>query len=63
MATPSKAPTKGPRRTAEDEESAKYPNLAAAKDWDKAQHVKKGMEAGLSKKEAQRHAEEEVRED
>lgn len=56
----SKAPSKAPRRTAEDE---KYPNLAAQKDWDKAQHVKKGIEAGLSKKEALRHAEEEVHED
>ncbi|HUR61165.1 MAG TPA: hypothetical protein VM286_02210 [Candidatus Thermoplasmatota archaeon] len=63
MATPKAPQGKGPRRTAEDEDPEKYPNLAAAKDWDKAQHVKKGIEAGLTKKQAQRHADDEVRED
>jgi hypothetical protein len=57
------ATPKGPRRTPADEEREKYPNLAAAKDWDKAEHVRKGMEAGLSRKDAVRHANEEVRED
>jgi hypothetical protein len=54
------APTKGPRRSSEDE---KYPNLAAQRDWDKAEHVRKGVEAGLTRKQAVRHANEEVHED
>jgi hypothetical protein len=58
MATP-----KGPRRASPDEEDAKYPNLAAAKAWDKEQHVKKGVAAGLTRKQAVRHANDEVHED
>jgi hypothetical protein len=55
-------PAKGPRRTPSDEEE-KYPNLAASRAWDEAQHVRKAEEAGLSHKKAVRHAAEEVRED
>jgi hypothetical protein len=54
------APGKTPRRGDEDE---RYPNLKAQRDWDRAEHVRKGMEAGLSKKEAERHADAEIRED
>ena len=56
----SKPAPKGPRRTAEDE---KYPNIAAERDWDKEQHIKKGIESGLGRKEATRHAEKDIRED
>ncbi|MCA1811065.1 MAG: hypothetical protein LC623_03525 [Halobacteriales archaeon] len=54
------APGKAPRRSSEDE---RFPNLAAQRDWDRAEHVRKAMEAGLSRKEAERHADAEVRED
>lgn len=56
-ATPAKAPRPV---SAEDR---KYPNLAAAKAWDKEQHVKKGIEAGLTRKQATRHADEEIDDD
>lgn len=54
------APAKGPRRTPDDE---KDPNLAARRDLDKATHVRKAEEAGLTHKQAVRHAEREVHED
>ncbi|HEX2065872.1 MAG TPA: hypothetical protein VHI93_03575 [Candidatus Thermoplasmatota archaeon] len=57
------APAKRPRRLPEDEEDRRFPNLAAQRDWDRAQHVKKAEEAGLSREEAVRHADREVRED
>jgi hypothetical protein len=37
-------------------EEERYPNMAAERAWDRAQHVRRGMAMGLTKKEAQRHA-------
>lgn len=54
------APGKAPRRDPDDE---RYPLLAAQKEWDRAEHVRKGIEAGLTKKQAERHADADVRED
>lgn len=39
----------------------RYPNLAAERAFDRAEHVKRAMANGLSKKEAERHADEELR--
>ena len=41
----------------------KFPNLAARDAWDREQHVKRAMAAGLSRKEAVRHANAEVEQD
>ena len=51
-------PAKALRRTPTDEDREKYPNLAAAKDWDKAQRVYRSLvlqnidtDAGITKAE------------
>lgn len=41
-------------------DSAKFPNLAAERDWDRAQHIKQAIAAGMTKKQAERHADAEL---
>lgn len=41
----------------------KFPNLTALHRQDHEDHVRAGMRAGLSRKDAERHADEEERED
>lgn len=60
---PGKTPARTPRRGDEDKrDDERYPNLAAQRDWDRAQHVKQGLAAGLTKEQARKHADDEVRE-
>ena len=39
----------------------KFPNLAAERDWDREQHIKQAMQAGMNRKQAERHADDELR--
>lgn len=38
-----------------------FPNLTAMRAFDRQQHVQRSMEAGLSREEAERHADEHLR--
>lgn len=40
-----------------------FPNLAAARDWERHEHVKRAMELGLTKGEAEAHADQEMNEE
>lgn len=50
-------------RTADsaDIDSKKFPNLAAESDWDREQHIKQAMQAGMTRKQAEKHADDELR--
>lgn len=41
-------------------EDREFPNLAAMKAFDRQQHIQKAIEAGLTREEAERHADEEM---
>lgn len=51
-------------RTADsaDIDPKKFPNLAAERDWDREQHIKQAMQAGMTRKQAEKHADDELRE-
>ncbi|HVM45749.1 MAG TPA: hypothetical protein VM582_07410 [Candidatus Thermoplasmatota archaeon] len=38
-----------------------FPNITAMRDFDRQQHIQRAIEAGLSREEAERHAEEHMR--
>lgn len=40
----------------------KFPNLAAERAADREEHVRRAMEAGMTRKQAERHADEEIAE-
>lgn len=44
-----------------DIDQKKFPNLAAEQDWDREQHIKQAIQAGMSRKQAERHADDELR--
>ena len=44
------------------DDDAKFPNLAAERDWDREQHIKQAMQSGMTRKQAERHADDELRE-
>jgi hypothetical protein len=52
--------TAKPARDADFEK--KYPNMAARREWDRQQHVRRARKMGATKKQATRHADEEIRE-
>ncbi|HUR25799.1 MAG TPA: hypothetical protein VM327_07290 [Candidatus Thermoplasmatota archaeon] len=65
--TPKAAPKTPAKRTKSpvddiDIDRAKFPNLAAERDWDRDQHIKQAMKAGMTRKQAERHADDELRE-
>ena len=39
----------------------KFPNLAAERYWDREQHIKQAMQAGMTRKQAEKHADDELR--
>jgi hypothetical protein len=41
-------------------DEAKYPNLAAERAFDRAEHIKRAMAAGMTRREAERHADEDM---
>ena len=45
-----------------DIDPKKFPNLAAERDWDREQHIKQAMQAGMTRKQAEKHADAELRE-
>ena len=45
-----------------DIDRKKFPNLAAERDWDREQHIKQAMRAGMTRKQAEKHADAELRE-
>ena len=59
--TPKPTPKQKPR-PADDIDPKKFPNLAAEQDWDREQHVKQAMQAGMNRKQAEKHADDELRE-
>lgn len=59
-------PIPTPKQKAHSEDSGdidpkKFPNLAAEHDWDREQHIKQAMQAGMNRKQAERHADDELR--
>lgn len=40
----------------------RYPNMEARREWDRQEHVRRGRAMGLTRKQAQRHADEEIQE-
>ena len=53
---------KDPSEAAEAIDRKKFPNLAAEEEWDREQHIKQAMQAGMTRKQAERHADDELRE-
>jgi predicted transcriptional regulator len=43
-------------------DAKRFPNLAAARDLDRAQHIQRAMANGLTRKQAEKHADEELAE-
>ena len=55
--------TNGPATAkADDIDRKKFPNLAAERDWDREQHIQQAMQSGMTRKQAERHADAELRE-
>jgi hypothetical protein len=49
-------------RPAKDDLS-QFPNLLAQREWDRQEHIRRAMAAGMTRKEAERHAAEELGKD
>lgn len=61
---PARNPTDAkPSRTldADGLDPKKFPNLAAERDWDREQHIKQAMQAGMTRRQAEKHADDELR--
>lgn len=51
------------KKSASDKDFEKrFPNLAAERAADREEHVRRAMEAGMTRKQAERHADEEIAE-
>lgn len=60
--TPKPTPKPKSRPTdSADIDPKKFPNLAAEHDWDREQHIKQAMQAGMTRKQAEKHADDELR--
>jgi hypothetical protein len=57
-------PRQGPPRAAKavPSEDKRFPNLAAEREWDREQHIRRAMASGLTRRQAERHADEELAE-
>lgn len=54
-------PTKGSSGSF-SKEDPEFPQLAKRKDFDRQQHIQKALEAGMTREQAERHADEELAE-
>lgn len=58
---PSKsAPPAKPAQPRDAIDAKRFPNLAAERDLDRAQHIQRAMASGLTRKQAEKHADEEL---
>ena len=58
---PLRMPAKAGRKS-DPIDAKRFPNIAAERDLDRAEHIKRAMANGLSRKEAERHADEDLAE-
>lgn len=58
-----RAPTErpDPRLAKAEKTEPEFPQLTSLRDFDRQMHIEKSMEAGLSREEAERHAEEDLK--
>jgi len=56
------APPMPTKRAGRKDDDERYPNMAAERAADREEHIKRAMEAGMSRQQAERHADEEMAE-
>ena len=55
---PAKKPSTAKPSVQDDDEQ--FPTLAAQRAWDRAEHIRRAMAAGMTREQAERHADQEL---